>query len=723
MLNRRSHRSIATIDTTSVAPHRYLVLYRNATIPGDAEARIAAAGAHLIHRNEHFGIAAVQSATQEDDATTLRRLAAQPNVDLRPPRPHRLRPPSPSSGHRSRVHQRSRHIQRIQPAPSADFPLTAQSTPHARHRLRRPYDTYYTTPRKAGPSSRSAATATTSPAAPRTAHGTPPWAKASASPSSTAASTTPIPTSPPTSPSTSPRSTSPPIPAACDDGTPQDQKGHGTWTASLAAAAIGPGTGQVIGVAPAATILNIKVLQRMPATITGDTNPADQCAAGEASGLLSWVMQGIEDAITNRADVISLSLGTTADLTTGDGAGLHAAFNRSPTPPTQANIVLVASAGNDGFDLSNPRYVELPAQARGVLAIVASTNPACAQNTTPGATCAPGPVTLAYYSNYGAPSTPSPPPAAAIPPAATPTSAAGFAEPAAPANPTPPTASPQTPPTATAASISATPPTFRPWEPAPQPHSPPESPPCSAPPTPTGPPPPSSPPCATQPPPHPACPSPRSTLPQLTQFPQCTSKKFLQHLQSTSSQIQPLGEPLTYPFIRSFTLCASFSISSAFLITSTDKVSLSSYPPAPSAPSPAPAACPCPPPAFCRSVFRNFSCCSARCAIQSDPARSGDVDARSSVTAASAGTLASRSAAETSGPRSHSPKHAVAKTTPINATLKYSHNRPPSPAQQAAPLSHLLPACILRTAEASCSQHLPKARRRNHAPSGHGPAR
>ena len=192
-------------------------------------------------------------------------------------------------------------------------------------------------------------------------------------------------------------------PTACDDGTPQDQKGHGTWTASLAAAAIGPGTGQVIGVAPAATILNIKVLQRMPAAIVGDSAPADQCEAGEASGLLSWVMQGIEDAITNRADVISLSIGATADLTTGDGAGLLAAFNQITYAAAQANIVIVASAGNDGFDLSNPRYVELPAQSRGVLAIVASTNPACAQNLNPGATCTPGPVTLAYYSNYGIP--------------------------------------------------------------------------------------------------------------------------------------------------------------------------------------------------------------------------------------------------------------------------------------------------------------------------------
>ena len=118
----------------------------------------------------------------------------------------------------------------------------------------------------------------------------------------------------------------------------------------------------------------------MPA-VSNTATLAQQCIAGQASGLLSWVMQGIEDAITNRADVISLSIGATADLTTGDGAGLLAAFNRITYAATQANIVLVASAGNDGFDLSNPRYIELPAQSRGVLALVASTNPACAQNT------------------------------------------------------------------------------------------------------------------------------------------------------------------------------------------------------------------------------------------------------------------------------------------------------------------------------------------------------
>jgi subtilisin family serine protease len=38
-----------------------------------------------------------------------------------------------------------------------------------------------------------------------------------------------------------------------------------------------------------------------------------------------------------------------------------------------------------------------------VLAVVASTNAACAENLTSNATCTPGPITLPYYSNYGAP--------------------------------------------------------------------------------------------------------------------------------------------------------------------------------------------------------------------------------------------------------------------------------------------------------------------------------
>ncbi len=195
------------------------------------------------------------------------------------------------------------------------------------------------------------------------------------------------------------------LPSPCDDGGPQDQAGHGTWTASLAAAAQGSGTGDIIGVAPAATILNIKVLERMPISVSGNagSNPTAQCSSGQATGLLSWVIQGIQDAMANGANVISMSLGTTVDLSTGEGAGIKVTFDRITYAASQAGIVLVAAAGNDGYNLTDPRYIEIPAQARNVLSIVASTNPDCAENLAANAACIPGPITLAYYSNYGAP--------------------------------------------------------------------------------------------------------------------------------------------------------------------------------------------------------------------------------------------------------------------------------------------------------------------------------
>jgi subtilisin family serine protease len=395
----------AQIDTTSVAPHRYLVLYRNATIPGDAEARIASTGARLTRRNEHFGIAAVESTARQDDATTLRRLADQPNVAYvlhdRIISAHHLRlqpidPASIGSDRNAQSTSPTTTVGRLPTHGPIHTTLPSIPTPPL------PYDTYYTTP-QSWAIQQVGGYGNSVPGGPT--HG--PWDTTMGKGVRIAIIDSGVDQShPDIAPNLALNLTEvdrTAFPTPCDDGTPQDQQGHGTWTASLAAAAIGPGTGQVIGVAPAATILNIKVLQRMPAAIVGDSAPADQCEAGEASGLLSWVMQGIEDAITNRADVISLSIGATADLTTGDGAGLLAAFNQITYAAAQANIVIVASAGNDGFDLSNPRYVELPAQSRGVLAIVASTNPACVQNLNPGATCAPGPVTLAYYSNYGAP--------------------------------------------------------------------------------------------------------------------------------------------------------------------------------------------------------------------------------------------------------------------------------------------------------------------------------
>ena len=394
----------AQIDAANIAPHRYLVIYRNAIIPGDAEARIGSAGAHLTRRNEHFGIAAVQSRPEESDTTALRRLAAQPNVDyvlhdrIVSALHLRLQSITPTSI-RVNLGALSGAITPINRLPNRRPNLTSppyipptSPTP--------PYDTYYTTP-QSWAVQQVGGYGNNVPGGP--ARG--PWNTTMGKGVRIAILDSGVDEN---HPDIAPNLVlnlsevdQTAYPSACDDGTPQDQSGHGTWTASLAAAAIGPGTGQVIGVAPAASILNIKVLQRMPATIPGDTSLAGQCENGQASGLLSWVIQGIEDAITNRADVISFSLSTMADLSTADGAALLATFNQITYAATQANIVLIAAAGNDDFDLSSPPYIALPAQSEGVLAIVASTNPACAQNATPGATCVPGPVTLAYYSNHG----------------------------------------------------------------------------------------------------------------------------------------------------------------------------------------------------------------------------------------------------------------------------------------------------------------------------------
>lgn len=191
------------------------------------------------------------------------------------------------------------------------------------------------------------------------------------------------------------------LPSPCDTGSAQDQYGHGTFAASLAAAQVGGGA--VLGVAPQAQLLNIKVLERMPAT-TGTTANATtfaQCEAGSASGLLSWVLAGLADAIAQHATVVSFSLGTLVDTSTGDGAGWKAQFDAATYAAAQAGTVLVASLGNDGLNLGSGTLVELPAQARDVLDVGASTNPACAESDLTGATCTAGPVALASYSNFG----------------------------------------------------------------------------------------------------------------------------------------------------------------------------------------------------------------------------------------------------------------------------------------------------------------------------------
>ena len=158
----------------------------------------------------------------------------------------------------------------------------------------------------------------------------------------------------------------------------------------------------------------------------------------------------------------------------------------------------------------------IPAQSRDVLAIVASTNPACAQNTTPGAACVPGPITLAYYSDFGDPLDGLAAPGGSMP-AGGDTAISGWVRGACSSGKPSTTDGPPSDsshsygyfnlghqPYVQAMGTSATTPLAA------------GSRPCSGPPTPPGTPPPSSPRCDPRPPPSPRSPLRRSTPPPST---------------------------------------------------------------------------------------------------------------------------------------------------------------------------------------------------------------
>lgn len=349
-----------------VIPGRFIVTYRNGAIPAAAEARTSSAGGALVLRHERLGIGIVQ-ATPATASTVRAQLAADPAVQMV-------------------VEDRVVAAYALQPTP-ANFTST---TPDALYNSPQGWAVRavggFGTSQNPGPWNLSTGAGIRIAFLDSGVDATHPDIAPNL-----ALNLSEIDQSPATG-----------IPSVCDDGSPQDQQGHGTWVASLAAGAAGPGSGSVIGVAPSASILNIKVLERMPSDNASAADPTG-CNGGQASGLLSWVIAGIEDAVTQRADIISMSLGTLVDITTGDGAGVKAMFDAVTHAAANAGVLLIASAGNDGYDLGNRRYIEIPAQSRDVLAIVASTNPACAENLSPGAACIAGAVTRPYYSNYGEP--------------------------------------------------------------------------------------------------------------------------------------------------------------------------------------------------------------------------------------------------------------------------------------------------------------------------------
>jgi subtilisin len=128
------------------------------------------------------------------------------------------------------------------------------------------------------------------------------------------------------------------------DADPMDDNGHGTHCSGIIAAAINNVEIAVVGVAPEASIYAYKVLNRY------------------GSGTTSNIILGIQRAVADGVDIISMSLGSTSY-----SQGLSDAC----VAATSNNVVVVAAAGNSG-NTATGSTVNYPAKFECVIAVGAT---------------------------------------------------------------------------------------------------------------------------------------------------------------------------------------------------------------------------------------------------------------------------------------------------------------------------------------------------------------
>lgn len=133
---------------------------------------------------------------------------------------------------------------------------------------------------------------------------------------------------------------------APDEPSPEDGFGHGTHVAGIVAGSGAASGSKYTGVAPGASLMNVKVLGKY------------------GWGTASSVMSGIEYAVDHGADVISLSIG--AGFWPPDGTDPVA---MTANAAVDAGVVVVAAAGNSGA----PFLIISPASAEKVIAVGATT--------------------------------------------------------------------------------------------------------------------------------------------------------------------------------------------------------------------------------------------------------------------------------------------------------------------------------------------------------------
>lgn len=159
-----------------------------------------------------------------------------------------------------------------------------------------------------------------------------------------------------------------------DDYSPRDRQGHGTGTASCAAAisTATPAQLTISGVAPKAFLGNYKIFGS-PGVNDGASDEV--------------IIQALEDALNDHMDVASLSIGGPAlsgPLETGAACGKKEGVPCDLVPPVveavvKAGMVVVIAAGNDGDgqeSVSSPVFntIESPGDAPSAITVGATTS-------------------------------------------------------------------------------------------------------------------------------------------------------------------------------------------------------------------------------------------------------------------------------------------------------------------------------------------------------------
>jgi major intracellular serine protease len=128
-----------------------------------------------------------------------------------------------------------------------------------------------------------------------------------------------------------------------DNGNPNvytDYNGHGTHVAGTIAAV--QNNNGVIGVAPEANLLILKVLDK------------------NGSGQYDWIIKGINYAVEQKADIISMSLGGSLDV-----PELHQAIQNA----IAHQILVVCAAGNEGDGQDSSDEFSYPASYNEVISV------------------------------------------------------------------------------------------------------------------------------------------------------------------------------------------------------------------------------------------------------------------------------------------------------------------------------------------------------------------